>query len=99
MTAGPVENSSITLNQETAVGRNKDVKNIGVHWGKLLTPLPNSLIDDHNALFGEQLFGLTEAEAETMVKPNGMTDNFAWKAMALVAWCWVVHQANLPNFG
>ena len=45
-----------------------------------------------DAAFGEEFFDLTEAEAELMIEPNGMTDNFGRKAMALVAGCFGFHQ-------
>ena len=64
---------------------------------KLLAPLTNGLIGHCNAAFGEEFFDLTEAEAESMVEPNGITDNFGRKAMALVAGCFDCHRASLPK--
>ena len=52
---------------------------------KLLAPLTNGLIGYCDAAFGEEFFDLTEAEAESMVQPEGVTDNCGRKAMALVA--------------
>ena len=43
---------------------------------KLLTPLANGFIRDGDASFGEKFFDFTKAEAEAMVEPHGVTDNF-----------------------
>jgi len=61
--------------------------------------LTNGFIGDSDATFGRQFFDFTETEAETVVKPDGMTDNFGRKAMALVGGYRVFHQASLPNTG
>ncbi len=42
-------------------------------------------IDAHDIQLSEQLFYLTEPEAESMVAPGGMTDVFRRKVMALLA--------------
>jgi len=44
--------------------------------GEFPAPLTNRFIGDGDITFGEQFFDLTEAEAETMGQPDGMTDNF-----------------------
>ena len=64
---------------------------------KLLAPLTNGLIGHCNAAFGEKFFDLTEAEAESMLQPNRMTDNFGKKAMTLITGCLNFHHASLPK--
>ncbi len=64
---------------------------------KLLTPLPNRFIRDGDPTFGEEFFDFTKAEAEPMVEPDGVADNFRRKAMTLVAGCVGFHHASLPN--
>ncbi len=54
---------------------------------KLLTPLTNGFIRDGDASFGEEFFDFAKAEAEPMVEPNRMTDNFRGKPVTLVAGC------------
>jgi hypothetical protein len=61
---------------------------------KLLTPLPNRFIRDGDPTFGEEFFDFTKAEAEPMVEPNGMTDNFRGETMTLIAGCWLFHAAQ-----
>jgi hypothetical protein len=56
--------------------------------------LTNRFIGDGDITFGEQFFDLTEAEAETMVQPDGMTDNFGEKTIALVGGIFGFHAAQ-----
>jgi len=66
---------------------------------KLLTPLPNRFICDGDPTFGEEFFDFTKAEAEPMVEPDGMADNFRGKTVTLVAGCGLVHaaQSSIPE--
>jgi hypothetical protein len=66
----------------------------GIVRPKLLTPLPNRFICDGDPTFGKEFFDFTKAEAEPMVEPDGVTDNFRGKAMTLVAGCWLFHAAQ-----
>jgi hypothetical protein len=61
---------------------------------KLLTPLPNRFICEGEPTFGEEFFDFTKAEAEPIVEPHGVADNFRGKAMTLVAGCWLFHAAQ-----
>ncbi len=44
--------------------------------------------------FGQQLFDFTKAETESMVEPDGVTDNFRGKPVTLVAVVFGVHAAQ-----
>jgi hypothetical protein len=66
---------------------------------KLPTPLTNGSIRDSNATFGEKFFHLTKTEGEPMVKSHGVTDNFRGKTVTLIAGCFGIHHASLPNSG
>ncbi len=48
---------------------------------KLHAPEPNRLIRDDDAALGEQAFHIAEAQREPMVEPDGMANDFRWKAM------------------
>jgi len=48
-------------------------------WAELVTPLPNALVADDQAAFGEQVLHITEAEMETVVQPDGVGDDRGWK--------------------
>jgi hypothetical protein len=53
--------------------------------------LTNGFIGDGDASFGEKFFHLTKTEAEPMVQPDGVTDNFRGKPVTLLAGCWLFH--------
>ena len=42
---------------------------------ELETPLPDRLVTDDDATFGEEILGIPEAEAEPMVEPDGVSDD------------------------
>ncbi len=65
-----------------------------IGWPKLSAPLTNGLIRDGDAPVGEEFFDLTEAEAEPMVQPDGVANNFRRKAMAVVAGLFGFHAAQ-----
>ncbi len=70
-----------------------------IGWPKLSAPLTNSFIGDGDATFGQQFFDFTETEAETMVQPDGVANNFRRKAMALVAGLFGFHAAQSAKGG
>ncbi len=65
-----------------------------IGWPKLLAPLTNGFIGDGDAAFGQQFFDFTETEAEPMVQPDGMANNFRGKTVTLVAGCLKFHAAQ-----
>jgi len=48
-------------------------------------------VGDGDTSFGKELFDFTETEAEPMIEPNGMANNFGWKAVTVVAGYLVHH--------
>ena len=66
----------------------------GIARAKFLAPLSNGFLGDDDALFGEEFFHLTEAEAESMVQPDGVTNNFRGKLVTLVVGCVGFHVAQ-----
>ena len=55
--------------------------------------MANGFIGDRDASFGEDFFYFTKAEAEPMLQPDGVTDNFRGKTMTLVGRGSIVHAA------
>ena len=51
----------------------------GIVWPKLQTPLTDRFIGDRESTFGEKFFHLSKTEAEPMVQPDGVPDNFRGK--------------------
>ncbi len=69
-------------------------KLVSIAKPKLLTPLSNGFIGDGDVSFGQEFFHLTKTEAEPMVEPNGVTDNFGGEPVTVVAGCWLFHAAQ-----
>ena len=60
-------------------------------WTELLTPDSNRFIGDNDSAFGEKILDISEAQAETMVNPNGIADDFRRETMTVVARPTVLH--------
>jgi len=70
----------------------------GIVGPKLSTPLANGFIGDRDATFGKQLFDFTEAQAKTMVQPDGMANNFGGESVTLVGeYIGFFMRPSLPN--
>ena len=52
---------------------------------KLPAPLATGFVGDGEASFRQSLFDFTETEAEAMIEPNRVTDNFGRKTVSLIA--------------
>ena len=56
----------------------------GVRWSKLPAPGSNRFVGYGDATLSEKVLDIAKAESEPMVQPNGMADDFGWKAMASI---------------
>jgi hypothetical protein len=65
-----VAESSLFPTQSSGVGRSE-----------FLTPVSDRFIGDKDSSLGEQVFYVSKAQGEPMVKPNSVADDFRWKAM------------------
>jgi len=74
-------------------------KSPGVVGPKLLTPLLDGLIGDGDASLGKKIFHFAKTEAEAVVEPDGMTDDFGWKAVTVIEGWFGIHQPSLSNLG
>ena len=52
---------------------------------KGLTPLPNRLVGNDDATLREQVLGIAETQAEPVIQPDGVADDFRWKSVSSVA--------------
>ena len=52
---------------------------------ELPAPLPNGFVRHDDAAFGQQILDIPEAQAVSVVEPDGMADDFGRKAMPKVA--------------
>jgi len=61
---------------------------------EFLAPLSDGFIRDGDPTFGQEFFHFTEAEAESIVEPDGVTDNFGGKTKTAVPGCFGFHAAH-----
>ena len=61
------------------------------------TPLPNRLIRDGDAALGEKIFAISETQAETVIQPDGVTDDVRGKAVPAIAGRLACHRPTLPS--
>jgi hypothetical protein len=72
---------------------------IGILLAEFATPFADGLIGYDDAPYKEQLFDIPVAEAEAVVQPDAMADDFGGQTMVLVAVvrCWCAHAASMPH--
>src|SRR4030095_7297075 len=56
----------------------------GVFDTKLPTPLSDGFVADCDTPLCQKIFHISEAQAKSVVKPNGMTDNFMGKSISAI---------------
>jgi hypothetical protein len=56
----------------------------GIRWTKLPAPGSNGFVGYGDATLSEKVFHVAKAQREPMVQPNGMADDFGWKAVASI---------------
>ena len=61
-----------------------------------LAPLPNRLVGDRHASLREEIFGIAEAEAESMVEPDRVADDVGWESLSVIAGQRALHRPTLP---
>jgi hypothetical protein len=71
----------------------------GVVTTKLLTPMSNRFVGNNDASLCQQIFDVTETQAETMIKPDGMADDFRGEPMAVIARTTGFHPVSLAVHG
>jgi len=58
-----------------------DVRILGA---ELPTPLSNGLVGDYNPSLCQQILNISEAQAESMIEPNGMTDDVWRESVSII---------------
>ena len=54
---------------------------LGEGRSEFLTPVSDRFVGDKDSSLCKQVFCVSKAQREPMVQPNGVTDDFRWKAM------------------
>ncbi len=67
------------------------------HGAELSTPLPDALVGDNDPPFCQEIFDISEAQAEAVVQPNGMADDLRREPVSAVAGCVAIHPGSLPD--
>jgi len=59
-------------------------QSLGMRWSKLPTPGSDSFVGHRDAKLGDMILGITSAQGEPVVEPNGTADDFARKPVASI---------------
>ena len=70
-----------------------------IFWPKSVAPLSDRFVGNLDPTFRQEIFDVTVAEAEAVVQPNGVTNDFRWKSLSMVYCFGVFHGFSLPNLG
>ena len=57
----------------------------GIAQAERQAPLANRLVGDRNVPLGQEVFDITETQAEATVDPNGVGDDFGRESISVVA--------------
>jgi hypothetical protein len=58
----------------------------GVLGAERLTPLSDGLVGDYDPALRQKVFNISEAQAESVIEPDGMADNIRRKSVSLIGW-------------
>ena len=75
--------------------RTAAAQSAGKILAEFLAPTPNGLIGDDDTTLGQQQFNVSQAEAEHVIQPDRVADEFCWKSMAVVGVGRRLHTASL----
>ena len=67
----------------------------GVYCSKLETLEADRFAADDDASFGQEIFDIAMAQVESVIKPNGTTDDIGWEPVTFVN----IHEPILAIFG
>ncbi len=64
---------------------------------ELPAPAAECLVGHDDSSFGQQIFNISETDTESVVEPDGMTDDFAWISVPMIERSVGFHAASLPG--
>src|SRR5579872_6095061 len=67
---------------------------------EFVAPVPDALVSDHHAALGQDQLDVAQTEAEDVIQPHGVADDFSGKAVATVRGgfrCHPMSLARLPS--
>jgi hypothetical protein len=74
-------------------------KVLGVVEPELLTPLANGLMGHDDSPLCQEVLDIAEAQTESMIQPDGVTDDLRWESVSVVVVRFAVHQRSLGGTG
>ncbi len=60
-----------------------------------MTPVADSFVRDRDPPLGEEIFDISETQAEAVIEPDGVTDDFGRESIAVIAGRRVIHRPTL----
>jgi hypothetical protein len=67
----------------------------GIGEAKLDRPAADGLIRNINASLSQKVLDVSKAERKSKIQPNGVLDDFNWKAVAVIAE--IAHRSLIPH--
>src|ERR1700674_3530406 len=67
----------------------------GIVGTELMTPDSDCFIRDDDSAFGEKILDVSQAQAETMVNPEGVADDFRRETVTVIGRPIVLHQISV----
>ena len=64
---------------------------------KSATPLPNRLIGHRDPTLREEILGISETQAESVIQPHGVAYDFWRESVSGVADVWGIHRRSVPR--
>ena len=62
-------------------------------------PPADRLVGHDDSSFGKKIFDISEADTESVVEPDCMTDDFAWVTVPVIEGSGVFHQVSVQASG
>jgi len=62
---------------------------------ELLAPMSNRFIGDDDSALSKKIFDVAETQTETVIKPDGMTDDLRRKSVSVIAGSFALHRFSL----
>jgi hypothetical protein len=62
---------------------------------ELPAPLPDGFVGDDDSPLRQELLDVAKAQTESVIQPNGMTDDLRREPVAVIAVCLGLHQRSL----
>jgi hypothetical protein len=63
---------------------------------ELPTPLLDGFVGNQDLSLCQEIFDITEAQAEAVIEPDGVADDLRGKSVSVVAGCIIVRSPSLP---